>query len=190
MGVGPAVRRMLDLRSGAWLLAAFSVASCNAGSSRCAGEAASSTPQAHSSSNTMAIPPSNAPSSPPAPTATCPATGQFAMAACAHDDSKNADTDLTQLLDKVRSSHKGDVVFIKQFDAAQAAWSKFRDAELASIYAHADDPARPMAYGSSHSMCWFYTRAALTRHRIADLQPWVVGVEPGCGSEYPDTVSP
>lgn len=108
------------------------------------------------------------------------------MNECAYQESNAADLALSRTLDQIRAKHAGDAVFLKRFNAAQEAWHQFRDAEIGSIYAHDNTPGR--SYGSAASMCFFGTRAALTKARIKALQPWLVGVPSGymCTGEYPE----
>jgi uncharacterized protein YecT (DUF1311 family) len=105
---------------------------------------------------------------------------------CAAADAKRAESDLDAALDEIRAKHLGDTKFLKKFNSAQAAWARFREAELASIFAHSDDVER-YPYGSMGGMCTNLTREAVTRRRIRDLQPWLVGVpsDEACTGEYP-----
>ena len=141
----------------------------------------------HSRANVSdAAPPPSKDDASSAAASSCTALTQPGMNDCAAADAKRADADLDAVLNEVRARHRGDAKFLKKFNSANAAWTRFRDAELASIFAHSDDVER-YPYGSMGGMCTRYAREAVTRQRIRDLQPWLVGVpsNEACTGEYP-----
>ena len=119
----------------------------------------------------------------------CDAMGQSGMNDCATADAEKAELELAELLRQVRERRAKDRVFLTQFNAAQNAWHKFREAEIRSIYAHADDGT--VSYGSAYPMCVASLRAGMTEKRLQDMQQWLVGVAGlACNSELPESESP
>jgi uncharacterized protein YecT (DUF1311 family) len=86
------------------------------------------------------------------------------------------------------NGHRKDRGFLAQFDAAQNAWHEFREAEIRSIYAHADDSAVRFSYGTVYPMCVAGIRASMTTQRIRDMQQWLVGTVADivCNGELPE----
>lgn len=77
--------------------------------------------------------------------------------------------------------------FIKYFKRAEAAWIKYRDAELLAIR----PPLLPgELHGSMEPICWSQYRSALTRQRIGELLMWLQVDETdqtGCDTFYPES---
>lgn len=94
--------------------------------------------------------------------------GELSQQAC--QDMRKADEELerayARALEIARSDGYDAAAKLK---AAQAAWVRFRDAELDAHYPSSE----PSSYGSVHSMCLCVTRASLTRQRLEQLAAYV-----------------
>ncbi|MDP4231410.1 MAG: lysozyme inhibitor LprI family protein [Bacteroidota bacterium] len=70
-----------------------------------------------------------------------------------------------------------DTVFIKQLKIAEAAWIKYRDAELEAIL----PPAPPEERGSIYPLCWWEYKISLEKRHLEELMKWYEGEDEGDG---------
>ena len=106
------------------------------------------------------------------------AATQSELNGCAAADLLEADAELDRVYHRIRKAYAGDPEFLDELRAAQRAWVKLRDADLALKFPHATDDPRAH-YGSAFPMCEAAERARLTRERTAFLERWLVDVEQG-----------
>lgn len=121
----------------------------------------------------------------------CPdnAETQQQISQCADLDNQAADRELNQVYQAVIKQHAGDKTFTDNLKLAQRAWLKWRDAEMAATYPHAEEAGY---YGSALNACWATQLASLTRERSRQLRKWLDGVEEGelCSGSLPIKASP
>ena len=100
---------------------------------------------------------------------------------------KKTDSALKELLAEVRARHAKDRIFLAQFNAAQRAWHEFREAEIRSVYAHADDSAvRFQLWLRIPNVCGFPSRRN-DDEQTARHAAWLVGVSgQACNSQLPE----
>lgn len=107
--------------------------------------------------------------------ATCFGQTQGEMNKDAANRYKNADKELNSVYQKILATYKGDTAFLKNFQAAQRLWVRFRDAEVKAKY-----PDREAGYyGSAQPMCRFDYLTKLINERIKTLRVWLDGMEEG-----------
>lgn len=102
---------------------------------------------------------------------------QDAMTRCAEHDLNNADAELNRLYRELQLRYKDDPAFIKQLRAAQSAWLRCRDAQLAMRFP--PHPRQPYYYGSVLPMCSMLEVRQLTDDRITTLKEWLAGSSEG-----------
>lgn len=87
-----------------------------------------------------------------------------------------ADAELNRFYASVQKAYADDPLFLRKLRDSQRLWVKFRDAEMAVMYPHQDDPRY---YGSMLPMCLAMYRRDLTTARTATLKSWMAGTEEG-----------
>lgn len=109
---------------------------------------------------------------------------QLEINQCSSLENQAADQTLNQVYQAVLKQHTGDKALTDNLKLAQRAWLKWRDAEMAAIYPHSEEPGY---YGSSFGGCWNDQLAAITRERTRQLRKWLDGVEEGdiCSGSFP-----
>ena len=109
---------------------------------------------------------------------------QFDMNRCAGQDYELAERALNQVYRAVLARHAEDALLVQKLRAAQAAWLRWRAAELAALYPEHD---KRLAYGSVYPMCQAAVQAGLMRERTAQLRRWLDGVKEGdvCSGSLP-----
>jgi len=65
---------------------------------------------------------------------------QYALNACTGDAFKMVDAELNARYQQILREYADDPAFIGKLKASQRAWIKFRDAELAALFPHDDEP--------------------------------------------------
>lgn len=112
------------------------------------------------------------------------ANTQLEINQCSGLENQAADQELNQVYQAVIKQHADDKAFTDNLKLAQRAWLKWRDAEMAAIYPHSEEPGY---YGSSFSGCRNDQLAAITRERNRQLRKWLVGIEEGdiCSGSFP-----
>ena len=100
---------------------------------------------------------------------------QFEANETAQHAYQKADGELNAVYQKILVEYKSDTSFVKACRAAQRAWIKFRDAQLAMKFP--DEGSN--YYGSMLPMCESLYLEELTRERIETLKEWLVGVLEG-----------
>jgi uncharacterized protein YecT (DUF1311 family) len=98
------------------------------------------------------------------------AIGQAQLNDCASDMARGAERSMERIVDKILNLHTSDPVFIRKFTAAQMAWLRYRDAELAARFPAENSQAE---YGSMFPTCWGLEHARLSHERIRSLKPWI-----------------
>ena len=89
----------------------------------------------------------------------------------------HADAILNERYQTVLKLYADDPLFIEKFRDSQRAWLKFRDAELAALFPHAEK--NHAYYGSILDDAWAHWQTELTEARSAQLERWIRGVEEG-----------
>jgi uncharacterized protein YecT (DUF1311 family) len=112
------------------------------------------------------------------------AKNQVEINQCGAGNQQVAERELNAAYQAVLKKMAADKVFLVKFRAAQRAWLKWRDAEMAAIYP-ADNPQSE--YGSVFPMCWSAQLAELDRERTRQLRRWIDGVAEGdvCAGSVP-----
>jgi uncharacterized protein YecT (DUF1311 family) len=112
------------------------------------------------------------------PPASCIETAktQSALNQCAGEGFRAAEGEMLRLFQKVRETYARDPLFLKRLDESQRAWLRYRTAQLAMRFPHAD---APHYYGSVQPMCEGIYLAQLTQQRVATLREWIDGVPEG-----------
>jgi uncharacterized protein YecT (DUF1311 family) len=110
-----------------------------------------------------------------------PEGNQAEMNQCAKDDFDKADKALNKTYQELVSKIKtqgGDVIPLRD---AQRAWIKFRDAELAMMFACESDDIR-LCWGSMYPLLYFGEKSSLTEDRTEALQGYIdAGMNPAVG---------
>jgi uncharacterized protein YecT (DUF1311 family) len=89
---------------------------------------------------------------------------------------------LQRLVDSILEKHPADKSFVQKFRAAEQAWARYRDAELAARFP-AQDPN--VEYGSMFPMCWSLEHARMSRERMRTLGPWLSNdTQDSCRGSY------
>jgi uncharacterized protein YecT (DUF1311 family) len=104
---------------------------------------------------------------------------QMEMNESAQSNFQAADAKLNEIYQKIRFVYSDDPVFLKQLQAAQIAWIKFRDAQMSAVFPLTNNENPRFKYGSVYPMCYAYTLAALTEQRSTELETWLTGYEEG-----------
>lgn len=102
---------------------------------------------------------------------------QGAMTNCAERDLNKADAQLNRLYRELQLRYKDDPEFVKRLQIAQAAWLRFRDAQLAMRFP--PHPSEPYYYGSVLPMCSMLEVQQLTDDRVTTLKEWLAGSSEG-----------
>ena len=112
------------------------------------------------------------------------AKNQVEINQCGAGNQQAAERELNVAYQAVLKKMAADKEFLVKFRAAQRAWLKWRDAEMAAIYP-ADNPQSE--YGSVFPMCWSAQLAELDRERTRQLRRWIDGVAEGdvCSGSVP-----
>ncbi|HHC74499.1 MAG TPA: DUF1311 domain-containing protein [Thiothrix sp.] len=106
---------------------------------------------------------------------------QMEMNQCAADDFAKADQALNDAYQALRKKYKDNKPYLKQLKQAQRAWIKFRDAELAAMFA-CDDEMR-MCWGSMYPLLHLYEKETLTENRTKQLKLYLEkGPNPAAGA--------
>ena len=101
----------------------------------------------------------------------------------ANRDLRAAESEQRQILEQLRSMAHGKADALETLRAAQAAWEKYRDAQLRTLWPF---PERTW-YGSVHPMCVATQNAALTRARTRELRAMLKQPEGDvCNSQWPE----
>jgi len=79
------------------------------------------------------------------------------------------DKELNEIFNKIILKHKEDKVFIQKLELAQAAWVKYRIAEIEAIYPEEDKSF----YGTIYPVCAYFEMTRLTQQRIDELNLWL-----------------
>lgn len=103
------------------------------------------------------------------------ATTQLDMNQCAATDAKAADAELNDVYQKLLTKLNSDENAKTKLQAAQRAWTAFRDARLDELFP-ADD--KQQEYGSIFPMCYAQVTAAITKERTAQLRRMLDGKDP------------
>lgn len=91
------------------------------------------------------------------------------MAACARETLEKADRKLNETYQALMRKESGNKAFLAKMRESQKAWIRFRDAELAAIFACDSDDMRH-CWGTMHSLDHPYHKARLTNERQIQLQ--------------------
>ena len=102
------------------------------------------------------------------------AQSQTEMNLEAADTLKKSLNKLEETITRIKVLYKSQPEFLKEFDDAQLAWTKFKDAELKIKFPEDRD-----IYGSVYPMCVAYYVNSIVKERIKKLQEWIVGIEEG-----------
>lgn len=106
---------------------------------------------------------------------------QDEMNQCAADDFAKADQALNDTYQALLKKYKDNKPYLKQLKQAQRAWIKFRDAELAAMFA-CDDEMR-MCWGSMYPLLHLGAKQALTENRTKHLKIYLEkGQNPAAGA--------
>jgi uncharacterized protein YecT (DUF1311 family) len=114
---------------------------------------------------------------------TAPAT-QLSSTQAADAELRSAEAEMMSILEALRSTAAQKPAALIMLDAAQGAWAKYRDAQLAAEW-----PSPSQAeYGSVLSMCVATERTRLTKLRTAELRATLMKAdEPDvCSPAWPD----
>jgi uncharacterized protein YecT (DUF1311 family) len=114
---------------------------------------------------------------------------QRALTQCAGNEFRAAEGEMLRLVQTLHETHARDPLFLKRLDDSQRAWLKYRTAQLAMRFPHAD---APNYYGSVLPMCEGSYLAQLTQQRIATLREWIDGTAGGdvCAGSIADLNGP
>lgn len=102
------------------------------------------------------------------------AKSQQDLQSCADQEAKRVDADLDRIYHQLLGNAKSDPVAVEKIEAAQRAWTVFRDAHIKAMYPHED---RPGEYGTSYPMCVLLLKTELTRERAKMLSKMLNPVE-------------
>lgn len=103
---------------------------------------------------------------------------QMEMNQCAADDYAKADKELNQVWKALMTKEKDNKVYTDKLRAAQRAWIAFRDAEVAAMYACAEDNPR-FCWGSMYPLLYNTELATLTEARTATLKRYLENGQTG-----------
>jgi uncharacterized protein YecT (DUF1311 family) len=96
---------------------------------------------------------------------------------------KAAETDMASLLSNLSAKAQGKAESIDALDKAQAAWVKYRDAQLKAEWPMPEGGQ----YGTVYPMCLVNERTRLTKARIAELRSMLRASEGDvCSSHWPE----
>ena len=105
---------------------------------------------------------------------------QSKMNQSAGDTLAASEAKMQTVLKKIEILYKDKKEFLNKLRISQECWLKFREAQLDALYPAKD---KQSAYGSSFPMAYALYKKDLNNQRIAQLMPWVNGIEEGnCGS--------
>lgn len=118
------------------------------------------------------------------PTACAGGEGTLRPAAQNRLDARQATAEMEKIYNRILLKFSDDALFVAKMRAAQAAWRRFRDAHVESLFP-AEDKA--LVYGSVYSRCRQEAVLALTLQRTEQLRPWLDGVAEGdvCAGSRP-----
>lgn len=102
---------------------------------------------------------------------------QPAMNSCARHELDKADAELNRIYRQLQARYNDDAAFVTQLRASQAAWIKFRDAQMKMKFP--PHPSEPYYYGSVFPMCSMLYVQRLTEDRTATLKEWLGGSAEG-----------
>lgn len=90
-----------------------------------------------------------------------------------------AEKELARVLDELEHRERDHGAALAKLHDAQAAWEKYRDAQLQALWPSPDQTG----YGSVHPMCVADAKRALTEARIRELRAMVSPIEgDSCGA--------
>lgn len=89
------------------------------------------------------------------------------------------DLQMLTLLDSIRTSHKGEELFLNRFRLVQVAWTQYRDRHMRSLYPEDWDRVYRKTYGRElFNSCVCKEMSRMTRNRITELNRYLeVGSE-------------
>ena len=98
------------------------------------------------------------------------------------DDFQKSEAQMKTLIDRLVQKAKGKPEAIKKLQSAQAAWERYRDAQVEALW---PDPAITN-YGSAHAMCVGTIKAQLTEARIKELEAMLTPQEGDVCASWPE----
>lgn len=96
---------------------------------------------------------------------------------------RTAEAEMKRVIGELESKGKGESNALESLRNAQAAWEKYRDAQVHALWPSPD----PIRYGSVNPMCVADTKAEMTRARTRELRATMNPAEGNaCSSQWPE----
>jgi uncharacterized protein YecT (DUF1311 family) len=106
-------------------------------------------------------------------------TTQTELNDCGKQDADSAERALNKPYQSIMKKYADRPQFIERLRAAQGAWLRFRDAQIAMRFPVASQQNPNEEYGSVYPMCYSLYKADLTRQRTRELRLWLAGIDEG-----------
>lgn len=98
---------------------------------------------------------------------------------CAAEQLTQAKNQMEAALQKVKTTHQDDTLFLERLMQAQSAWKTWVDTELAARFPTAQTNSARTKYGSLYPNCRHQIHADMMKARTKHLQQWLNGTEEG-----------